>query len=421
MKGCFRFIARSLAVLSAILFVITAVIAIVFFNLENRVFNPDTYKTALAEGFIYERLPRIFSEEIVLSMNYDPCKSSPMVCEIEGASDEFLACLADALGQDALEEIFSGKRLPTEADNILAKPCIERYGGTPKPENVSEGGAPQFFKNLKPEDWEFILMKFLPPDDSRFMIETTLDQIFAYLKGDTEMAVLPLGQLKARLTGAEGIEVLERLIITQPACSEDELARMKASIKGTLESEMVLCNPSENELQDMLPDLQNQLLQVVADLPDEAILIQPPDPASTSDTASENLGGGLLIARTILRLSPLIPLGFLILITLFTVRSLKGWLHWWGIPFIIVGGIGILIGLLVTPIMQFAWVNLVEFPPYLSPTLVDLAQELLTYIVHSITETVVLSSILLAVVGVGAMVGALFTRPKSGDSGAVSA
>ncbi len=123
MKAFFRFVARFLAVVSAIFFVITAVTAIILFNLEGRLFDPDTYKSALEEERIYERLPAIVSQEITLSMNYNPCEASPMVCGIEGASAEYLACLADALGQEALEEIGSGKRLPTEAEKILAQPC----------------------------------------------------------------------------------------------------------------------------------------------------------------------------------------------------------------------------------------------------------------------------------------------------------
>lgn len=416
MKGCFRFIARFLAVMCVIFFVVTALIVIVVVNLESRLFDSETYKAALEEGMIYERLPRIFAEEIVLSMNYDPCESNPMACEIENASDEYLACLMDALGPEAIEEIGTGKRLPTEVETALTQTCIERHGGEiPKPENVEEGGPPQFFKSLEPEDWEFILMKLLPPEDSKFLIETALDQVFAYLDGKSDIAVLPLSQLKERLTDPDGIVVLERLITSQPACTEDELARMKASIKGLLESEMVLCNPPESELQGMLPDLQEQLLQAAAGIPDEAVLIQPPDPASANETASEDPSGGLLLARTILHLSPLIPLGFLILVTFFAGRSLKGWLLWWGIPFTIVGGIGVVMGFLVTPLMQFAWKSLVQIPSYLSPALADLALELLTYIVRTITESIIITSVLVAIVGVGAMVGAFFIRPKPDD------
>jgi hypothetical protein len=415
-KGCFRFIAQFLAVICAIFFVVTALLVIVFFNVEGRLFDPDTYKAALEEGMIYERLPGILSEEIALSMNYNPCEMNPMLCEIEGASQEYFACLGDVLGQEALEEIGTGKRLPTEAEKALAQPCLDAFGAVGQSKEPSEGGAPMFFKNLHPQDWEFILAKLLPPEDTKSLVETALDQVFAYLDAKSNTAVLSLRQLKVRLAGPEGLDALERLIAVQPACTEAELAGMKESIQGIQVSEMVLCNPPANELQDMLPLLQEQLLLAVAGIPDEAILIQPPDPESTGDPSNLEISEGLSLARTILRLSPLVPLGFLILVTLFAVRSLKGWLLWWGIPFLVVGVIGLLMGILVTPLLQLAWTSFVQFPPYMSQTLENLALELLTYIVQSVSRWITLSAVLLAVVVVAAIIGAGFIRPKRRDA-----
>jgi len=167
----------------------------------------------------------------------------------------------------------------------------------------------------------------------------------------------------------------------------------------------------------MLPDLQDQLLQVVADIPDEAVLIEPSDPSQIGDMPDDNPSSGILLVRTILRLSPMIPLGFLVLIALFAVRSLKSWLQWWGIPFVIVGGISIMVGFLSTPLIQFLWMSMVQLPSTISPTLAAIVLELLTFVVHSISELIVLVAVLIVVVGIGAIVAAYFIRTDSSKDG----
>ncbi len=66
-------------------------------------------------------------------------------------------------------------------------------------------------------------------------------------------------------------------------------------------------------------------------IPDQLTLLSAPPQNDPRDK--------LQTARMVMRLSPILPLGFLLLMTIITVRSLKNWLDWWGIPLFITGGL----------------------------------------------------------------------------------
>ena len=96
-------------------------------------------------------------------------------------------------------------------------------------------------------------------------------------------------------------------------------------------------------------------------MPDEADLAQTfksdgeDEPENVSQSGSgdkpPNVRAFLKFTRPLMRLSPLLSIVLLLLVTLFGVRSFKGWLRWWGIPFLVVGillGVGVLAATAVT-------------------------------------------------------------------------
>jgi hypothetical protein len=60
-------IAHIMALAFASLFVITASLALLLFNLERHLLNPETYKRALIQQRVYERLPALIASEITAS------------------------------------------------------------------------------------------------------------------------------------------------------------------------------------------------------------------------------------------------------------------------------------------------------------------------------------------------------------------
>jgi len=181
--------------------------------------------------------------------------------------------------------------------------------------------------------------------------------VFAYLNGETDSASNSLVKLRERLSGQAGRDAILQLIAAQPLCTDEQLAEMAAGMLGGGEV-MVICAPPEEILAILMPQLQNQLTALVTQIPDKAMIIKP---SSRSAPSSGPLGNDpIKVIRTVrlgLRLSPLLPLGLLLLVTLFGVRSLKGWLRWWGIPFFFAGAIALVPGIAMLPALNWAWNN----------------------------------------------------------------
>jgi len=261
-------LARIIAILCAILFIVTALAALVLFNLEQHGLNPNTYKQALANGNFYQSLPSL-------------------------------------LGQ------------------VLA--VDESKSNTP------------YLKQLTSDDWTMVIQTLLPPEQLRAMTEEAITQILAYLNGETNDPHLSLLPLKERLLGPAGMTAAISLIHTQPDCTTEQLAQLITSFG------QVLCNPPQNMLNLAKPIIQTQLNSIAAALPDQTSL-------AGTDASSLRLRNIRLI-RSMMQLSPLIPLAFLFGVTIFAVRTFKGWMGWWGWPLLFVGVIGAIFGFGGNPVL----------------------------------------------------------------------
>ncbi len=427
MRKFFTVIARFIATLFAILFVITTILAILLTTINRQLFNANLYKNALVEQNIYERLPEIAGVAVTSMSGFlsNPCAENPLACNIDGASPELQACLTTALGPDVYQALGSGQRKPTEAELQLAQPCLDQYGSqqTADPQSGTgdsegAGGMPSFMQNLTAEDWQAILTILLPPDDLQTMTESALDQLFAYLDGETDTATVSLVKLKERLAGQAGTDLIMQLINSQPPCTEQEMAQMTG---GTSDGGMVLCKPPEDVLPIVVAQLQEQLNAVVTTIPDEATIIKPATPAPASSNPgplgdSNDPVSMIRMARLIMRLSPLLPLVFLLLVTLFAVRSLKSWMRWWGIPLFVSGAIALALGISALPALTAAWSMFVipRIPPYIPPNIAGIGQELVRSIVHAITEGIALRAVILLAIGLAAWIGSYFIKTKTG-------
>ncbi|HEX7540944.1 MAG TPA: hypothetical protein VF352_02340, partial [Anaerolineales bacterium] len=115
-----------------------------------------------------------------------------------------------------------------------------------------------------------------------------------------------------------------------------------------------------------------------------------------------------------MRLSPLVPLVFLLLVTLFAVRSPKSWLRWWGIPFFISGIIALGLEIFALPALNIAWAKYLvpRIPPYIPPDIADIGQKLVRSIVHTLTEGIVLWALILLALGLAVWIGSYFIKTK---------
>src|SRR3990172_1370862 len=129
--GIFHAVAQLLAGVFSVLFVVTAILVMLLISVDRALLNADTYKRALAEQGLYERTPALTAEQLGAFETFiaNPCAENPLVCRIDGATPELQACLTEALGQEALVELGTFKRDPTEAELQLAQPCLDQYAG----------------------------------------------------------------------------------------------------------------------------------------------------------------------------------------------------------------------------------------------------------------------------------------------------
>ncbi len=396
-------IGKIIAGVFAFLFVLTALLSILFVTMGSRLFNPSLYKNALLDQQAYENLPEIIGDMIVASVTYDPCAGNPIRCE--QMAPELAACYLQELGGERFAQLTSGEAEPLAAEHLLIQACFEQFGiRLDDPDQA--GGIPVFLRNLTARNWATVIQRLLPPGELQGMIEPLLDDTFAYLEGDAGQVRLSLVNFKERLAGATGDEVLLELITSQPDCTD----MLMSLISGELPlEELGVCNPPELLLPFVVTSARTVLDEALATIPDEVVIL----PAKSQAAAGDGPFNGdpvraLRLLRLVLFLSPLVPLGFLGLLTLFGVRSLKGWLRWWGVPFTITGGVVLVGSLKILLLWQPAWERWVtpRFPVYLGEGFAGLVHGLAGYLLRDLALWMGLAGLLLLLVGVAAWLGA---------------
>jgi hypothetical protein len=156
----------------------------------------------------------------------------------------------------------------------------------------------------------------------------------------------------------------------------------------------------------------------IVQVPDQVEIIKP---VSTSAPAA---GGGPLgndpravvsAIRAGARLGPLLPLGLLLLMTIFGVRSLKGWLRWWGIATFIAGLIAMGTALAAAPLLDWAWANYVavSIPSLVLPGISGLAQDLLHSVALQLSNRIMLDAGFVILLGLAATVASFFVGNKT--------
>jgi hypothetical protein len=401
---------KFLAVVLSILFVVTMLAATLLYNVDNRLLNASTYKSALAGQQVYARVPRMLAEQLTVTMTFNPCAENPFACE--NTTPEFRECAIQALGQDRFDILAPAMETPTDAERRLLQPCVDQF--IPKDTGAGAGGPPPFMQNLSASDWETIIATLLPPDDLKMMAESLIDQTFDYLNGQRDTVVLSLVPLKERISGQPGVDALLDLIRAQPPCGEAEITAMETALRGGSQPDTI-CSPPEDKLIALKPDIQTMLANTAATIPDERVLLTP---ESGENSGSGPFGGGLVGAfratRLILRLSPEVPLGLLLLVTLLVVRTPKTWLRWWGIPFFVTGLLAVITAILASAAVEQVWVSLLasRIPPYVSLGLVELVRSLLNAVLRRFTGGIMVSGLVLAIPGLGMWIASYFIKPE---------
>jgi hypothetical protein len=333
-------IRRGLAVTLAILFSLTAVLALVFFNLDRRAFTAETYQRVFANEAFYDRLPAVLAGAVT---------SSP----------------------------------------------------------AGESNLPVVMQQLSPEAWEAFFRAMLPGESLKRMGDQVLESVFSYLNGKSSSAGLSLAPLKATMTSEAGVQAIYTLLNTQPDCTLVQVARMTVDL--LTQGQIEFCKPPEDLHPLLTPAIQAQLQLTAAVLPDQVTLASAEGIPLAEDPRQQ-----LRALRFLMRLTPLIPLAFLLLMTFLAVNSFESWLDWWGTPMLVTGLSAGIMGLSGAPviglILQRALVR--NMPEYLPVILLDYAGELARAMVHQLLKPVMWQGFLLALMGTLMAVASFFVKRR---------
>jgi hypothetical protein len=162
MENFFNNVFKFIAVLCAILFVLTVGIALVLFNAERRLFNADLYTAALESQNFYENLPALAAETLSTAPQEDGDLSA--------------------------------------VRSLLAM--------------------------VPAENWEAALRALLPAEVSKPMSEQAIASAFDYLNGKSETATLSLADFKAHMSSPASTQAFVDILRAQPPCTLEQMAEM---------------------------------------------------------------------------------------------------------------------------------------------------------------------------------------------------
>ncbi|MBL8102109.1 MAG: hypothetical protein JNM02_06250 [Anaerolineales bacterium] len=271
--------------------------------------------------------------------------------------------------------------------------------------NADQSQFPVVMRGMGREAWEAFFRSLLPPDVLKAMGDEVLNSTFAYLNMKTDSAQLNLAPLKASLTSDTGAQAVLSLLGTLPDCTFAQIAQMTINLLSG--GQIEFCNPPAELYPALTPIIQGQLQFTAAAIPDQVTIISAP---SQNDPRQR-----LLDIRFFMRLSPMLPLAFLLGLTLFAVRSLKSWLTWWGIPFFITGSLAFVMSLIGAPVFGAVFQRILvnRMAIYLPPILLNYGSDLAAAMVQALFTPILWQGLLIAVLGLGMAVTGYFVKENT--------
>ncbi|MBU0510751.1 MAG: hypothetical protein KJ638_03485 [Chloroflexi bacterium] len=266
----------------------------------------------------------------------------------------------------------------------------------------SENGMLSLFRNLSDEEWRRFVLELLPPYVLRTLAEDAITQVIAYLNGESDVAVLSLATFKTYLQSPEGINALYEMLKAQPDCTLEQLSAMAFNQQA-----LTLCSPPDTFLVfDLRPIVEAEIKAAVSLVPEQVTLISV---NSAKPRDLRNLNN----LRLAMRLSPLLPILCLLLITALVVHSFKDWLNWWGYPVLFAGLISMSLSAVSRPLAAGTFQVFIApaLPETLPTEIVDMFKDLTATIVYNAVKPTLLVAGIMALVGL-IMVGIAFLLRK---------
>jgi hypothetical protein len=354
-------VARLFAVLFAILFVIIAVTCLLIFNSLNQAFNPEVYKQALSATGVYDRLPELIGEQIVYTINKNPCVQNSTACSEE-----------------------------------------------------QQNATPAYLSGLDASEWAVILSELVDPTWFKTQIESAIDQVIAFLvtPGESFNLNISLVEFKALLGGDNGYQAVVSLLNSLEPCTPIAILNLPGTMLETDNpTNLPLCRPSESVLKLGESAIRDTLKSLADKLPDNT--------AAIINTSIPGLESGLVVSQRCLQLlrttaliSLAIPIFLLLIITLLDVRSLKDFLKWWGILMVSIAVLVFLSSLLITPLVRIIVLERVNAIG-LAPGWIEVVKTAIIQVVETFRNTLTFQAGILLAFGCLMVIGSALIRSKS--------
>ena len=270
--------------------------------------------------------------------------------------------------------------------------------------------ATTYLKSFTVQDWESAMSALIPPEELKALANSTLDSTFDYLNGRTDSIVISLAPFKSHLTGPGGVEAILQLLHAQPTCTIDQIIELTfAAISG---GELIFCNPPPEAVQVVRPLIESQLQFMTFAFPDQITLISTQHAGTPEDPRLN-----LKIARSIMKISPLFPMIFLLGLTIFAVRGLIDWLKWWGLPFLFTGLISFLIAVPGAALVGFIiqWILERQVARLIPPVLLSTLRETVSAVAREILGPMAIVGLVLAGMGLIMVLVAVFLGIREKD------
>ena len=317
--------------------------------------------------------------------------------------------------QQALEDVRIYQRLPASIAKQLAANL------TPSP---GDSDSRISLLVLNEQEWETILLDFIDPIWLQSQSEQVIDQVFEIILTSPDPLNTPIEisvtEVKDNLAGPDGVLALNQIIEAQPPCSMEQLVglvQLGLGMENSLGS--LLCRPPDFIISELNPFIESFLSTTVGQLPDQIQFFLP-----LSTLENQTVGISLeptlgeipepirIIrqANFLISWSPLLPVIFLLLMTIFAVRSLRDFMSWWGGSLFTAGIISLTLMIILVPAAKWAiasfipldissFIGLQEL--FLQIGFADLSGELLNQLLMSI----VIPASMLTAIGLALLLG----------------
>lgn len=216
-----------LASITALIALLTAVVALPLFAAQFVLLSADTYLDALDSTSALQRLPDAAAAQLYLSLHY------------QGKE-----------GADA--------------------------------EPGSGGGAPPALRSLTEDQFRTLLRAVLPPEALRPIADGLFRAVLGASSGSQDPVNVSFASLKERLSSGAAVDAYFQIMRAQPPCTDAQLQTLLA----TASIDLPACRPPESVITQLRPLVETALAGLVGGIPDQREMSQALDPQARSNLAS---------------------------------------------------------------------------------------------------------------------------------------